>query len=203
MLRKIIFIAVICLGIAHPIKAQKDFKVNTHTSLEPTASEVCALSVARMEEKYGIKNHLLETIASVESGVWDNETRTFISWPWSINVNGKGYRYSSKEEAVAAVKNFQAQGITSIDVGCMQISLKFHGKSFESVEDAMDPDTNVEYSAQFLKKLYLKKGSWQKAAMAYHSKVNEYAQVYKAKLINRFNKMKLAFLDYQENISLF
>lgn len=203
MLRRIIFMSVICLGIAHPIKAQKDFKINTHTSLEPTASEVCALSVARMEEKYGIKDHLLETIASVESGVWDNESRTFISWPWSINVNGKGYRYPSKEEAVAAVKKFQAEGITSIDVGCMQISLKFHGKSFESVEDALDPDTNVEYSAQFLSKLYRKKGSWQKAAMAYHSKVDEYAQVYKTKLINRFNKMKLAFLDYQQNISLF
>jgi len=203
VLRKIIFILVICLGVAHPIKAQKDFKMNTHTSLEPTASEVCALSVARMEEKYEIKNHVLETIASVETGVFDNETGTFISWPWSINVNGKGYRYASKEEAVEAVKKFQAQGITSIDVGCMQISLKFHGKSFKSVEDAMNPDTNVEYSAQFLKKLYRKKGNWQKAAMAYHSKVPEHAETYKKRLLNRFNKMKVAFLDYQPNISLF
>ena len=203
MLRKIIFILVICLGIAHPIKAQKEFKANTHMSLEPTASEVCALSVARMEEKYGIKHHVLETIASVETGVFDNQSGTFISWPWSINVHGKGYRFASKEEAVAKVKELQAQGIKSIDVGCMQISLKFHGSSFKSVEDAFNPDTNVEYSAQFLTKLYRKKGDWQKAAMAYHSKLPEHAKVYKDKLINRFNKMKYAFLDYHQNISLF
>lgn len=203
MLRKIIFILVISLGLAHPIKAQKEFKANTHAVLEPKVSEVCALSVARMEEKYEIKNHLLETISSVESGVWDNESGSFVSWPWSINVNGKGYRFSSKEEAVAKVKELQAQGYKSIDVGCMQISLKFHGDSFESVDDALDPDKNVEYSAQFLKKLYQKKGDWQKAAMAYHSQMPERAKIYKAKLLRRFEKMKLAFLDYNQDISLF
>lgn len=194
---------VICLGMAHPIKAQKEFKANTHMSLEPTASEVCALSVARMEEKYGIKNHVLETIASVESGIWDEKTGQFISWPWTINVNGKGYHFASKEEAVAKVKELQAQGIKSIDVGCMQISLKFHGNSFESVEEAFNPDVNVEYSAQFLKALYEQKGDWQKAATAYHSKLPSRAQVYKTRLLNRFEKMKYAFLDYHQNISLF
>ncbi|MBR2299899.1 MAG: transglycosylase SLT domain-containing protein [Alphaproteobacteria bacterium] len=203
MLRKIIFISVICFSIAHPLKAQKEFKANTHMTLEPTASEVCALSVARMEEKYDIKPHVLETIASVESGVFDHQTGKFVSWPWSINVHGKGYRFASKEEAVAKVKELQAQGIQSIDVGCMQISLKFHGSSFESVEDAFNPDNNVEYSAQFLTKLYQKKGDWQKAAMAYHSKVPTHAQAYQNRLLARFNKMKFAFLDYHPDISLF
>ena len=203
MLRKIIFVLVISLVLAHPIKAQKEFKTNAHMSSEPKVSEVCALSVARMEEKYDIKDHLLETIASVETGVWANEDGKFVSWPWSINVNGKGYRFASKKEAVEKVKELQAQGIKSIDVGCMQISLKFHGDSFESVEQAFDPDVNVEYSAQFLKKLYNQKGDWQKAAMAYHSGIPEHARNYKSKLLKRFEKIKLAFLDYHQDISLF
>ena len=202
MFKKVVCILVILLALSHPIKAQKDFK-SYDIGFVPEASNVCAVSVVRMEEKYGIKDHLLETIASVESGIWDNKKETFVSWPWSVNVNGKGYRYDSKEEAVAAVKQFQKQGIKSIDVGCMQISLKFHGDSFESVESAFDPDTNVEYSAKFLTKLYEKTGDWQKAAMTYHSKVPSHASVYKQRLLKRFEKIKVAFLDNQQGISLF
>jgi len=193
---------VVLLGLSHPIKAQKDFK-SYDTGEVAEAADVCAIAVVRMEEKYGIKDHLLETIASVESGIWDRQKETFVSWPWSVNVNGKGYRYDTKEEAVAEVKRLQSQGIKSIDVGCMQISLKFHGDSFESVEDAFDPETNVEYSANFLNKLYQKTGSWQKAATAYHSKVPSHATIYKERLLKRFEKIKVAFLDDLQGISLF
>ena len=203
MLKKIACIIAVCFSLVHPIKAQKDFKDGGDFDIKPAASEVCLLSAARMEEKYGIKNHLLETILSVESGIYNYDTKRFEAWPWSVNVNGKGYRYSSKEEAVEAVKTFQAQGYRSIDVGCMQISLKFHGDSFANLEDAFDPDKNVEYAAQFLTKLYKQKGDWQKAAMAYHSKVFSHASAYKNRLIKRFEKIKVAFLDGAENTTLF
>lgn len=203
VLRKIIFVLVISFCLAHPIKAQKEFKAETKTEFEASALEICALSVARMEEKYGIKPHLLETIASVESGIFDHESKQFVSWPWSVNVHGKGYRFATKEEAVQKVKELQAQGIKSIDVGCMQISLKFHGNSFESIEDALSPEKNVEYSAKFLTKLYQKKGNWQKAALAYHSKIPSHAQKYKTRLLNRFEKIKVAFLSTDSSESLF
>ena len=203
MLKKIACILALSLGLVHPIKAQKDFKNGGDIFAKPATSEVCLLSAARMEEKYNIKNHLLETILSVESGIYNHNTNRFEAWPWSVNVNGKGYRYDSKEEAIAAVENFQAQGYKSIDVGCMQISLKFHGDSFASLQDAFDPDKNVEYAAQFLTKLYEKKGDWQKAAMAYHSKVLSHASSYKNRLLKRFEKIKIAFLDNSENTTLF
>ena len=202
MFKKVVFLLIVLLVAAHPTKAQKEYHAND-SDLKVDPSTVCALSVARMEEKYGIKKHLLETIASVETGLWDYNKEAFVSWPWSVNVNGKGYRFASKDEAVAKVKSLQKEGYTSIDVGCMQISLKFHADSFESVEAAFDPDTNVEYSAKFLKNLYNKKGNWQKAAMAYHSKVLVHASIYKEKLLKRFNEMKVAFLDNDQNLSLF
>lgn len=203
MFRKAVFALVVSLILAHPIKAQKEFKAEAKTEFEASDSEICALSVAHMEEKYAIKPHLLETIASVESGVFDHHCNQFVSWPWSVNVHGKGYRFATKEEAVQKVKELQAQGIKSIDVGCMQISLKFHGNSFESIEDALSPEKNVEYSAQFLTKLYRQKGDWQKAAMAYHSKIPSHGQKYKAKLLKRFEKIKVAFLDTNSTESLF
>ncbi|MBO7097607.1 MAG: transglycosylase SLT domain-containing protein, partial [Alphaproteobacteria bacterium] len=73
----------------------------------------------------------------------------------------------------------------------------------ESVEDALSPEKNVEYSARFLKKLYDKRGNWQSAAMAYHSKIPSHAQKYKARLLRRFEKIKVAFLDKDLTPSLF
>ena len=203
MFKKIVCIFVLSLSLIHPIKAQKDFKDTMTDTANWDNSEICQMAVVRMEEKYKIKNHLLETILSVESGTWNQQKSRFEAWPWSVNVNGKGYRYKTKDEAVAAVKKFQKQGYKSIDVGCMQINLKFHGREFESVEDAFEPQKNVEYSAKFLANLYKKYGNWQKAATTYHSKVPSHASIYRNRLLKRFNKLKIAFLDNNESITLF
>ena len=203
MFKKIVCIFVLSLSLIHPIKAQKDFKDTMTDTANWDNSEICQMAVVRMEEKYQIKNHLLETILSVESGTWNQQKSRFEAWPWSVNVNGKGYRYKTKDEAVAAVKKFQKQGYKSIDVGCMQINLKFHGREFESVEDAFEPEKNVEYSAKFLANLYKKYGNWQKAATTYHSKVPSHASIYRNRLLKRFNKLKIAFLDNNESGTLF
>lgn len=172
--------------------------------IEADVSELCSLSAARMEEKYDIKDHLLQTISSVETGNWSYDEGRFVSWPWTINVNGKGYRFKTKEAAIAKVKQLQSEGIESIDVGCMQVNLKYHKKAFASLDDAFNPDKNMEYGAKFLSKLYKKQGSWQKAAMAYHSKVPARGLRYKNKLLSRFEQIKLAAVaEEEQNISLF
>ena len=142
MLRKILFILVISLVITDPLKAQKDYKVNASTAIKANDADLCSLAAARMEEKYGIKTHLLQTISSVETGRWDYNKEKFVSWPWTINANGKGKHFDTKDEAIAEVKRLQADGVKSIDVGCMQISLKYHADAFESIEQAFEPETN-------------------------------------------------------------
>ena len=203
MLRKILFILVISLVITHPLKAQKEYKSDASALIKADDTELCSLVAAGMESKYGIKTHLLQTISSVETGRWDYNKEKFISWPWTINVNGKGQHFNTKEEAVAEVKRLQAGGTKNIDVGCMQISLKYHSDAFNSLEDAFEPEINVEYSAKFLKKLYNRRQDWQKAAMDYHSKIPSKGQKYRKKLVERYDEMKLAFLETDKNLSLF
>ncbi len=120
-----------------------------------------------LEHQKSIPPKLLEAIAFVESGVWQGGKRSV--WPWTINVNGKGYTFTTKAEAIQAVRNFQKKGYESIDVGMMQINLKHHPKAFENLDDAFDPHKNVAYAATFLCKLYLKHGSWHQAVRHYHS----------------------------------
>ncbi len=156
---------------------------------------LCSVAADKAGTEYGVGYDLLQTISVVESGRFDKLHNQFVSWPWTVNANGKGYYYSSKEEAVAAVKNFQQQGITSIDVGCMQINLKYHGAAFDSIEDAMNPENNVRYSAKFLRKLYDRNGyNWKKAAKRYHSGNPEQGEIYSKRLEKKFEAYKLAGL---------
>ena len=194
---------VISLVVTSPLKAKKGYKYDISTPIEVDDNELCSLVAARMEGKYKIKPHLLQTISSVETGRWDYNKEKFVPWPWTINANGKGRHFNTKEEAVAAVKSLQAKGIESIDVGCMQISLKYHGNAFNSIEEAFEPEKNVEYSAKFLRKLYNQRKDWTKAAMAYHSKIPSKGLKYKQKLINRYEKNKLALANVNANTSLF
>lgn len=158
-------------------------------------SSVCSAAAQQAGTEYGVNFDLLQTIAVVESGKWDNLQNRFVAWPWTVNIKGKGHYFASKEEAVKAVKEAQAQGITSIDVGCMQINMKFHGKAFSSVEDALDPLKNVQYSAKFLRSLYNSSGrDWKTAARRYHSGNPKEGQIYTTRLENRFEAYRVAGL---------
>ncbi len=122
-------------------------------------------------EKYGkqfnIPDKLLTSISLVESGIKKNNN--FVSWPWTLNVAGKSMFFDNKNDALSFLKkNYKNK---NIDVGCMQISLKYHINEFDSLENVLDPDTNVKYAAKFLRKLFLKHKRWNEAISRYHSSV--------------------------------
>lgn len=165
-------------------------------------SSVCSAAAKTAGAEYGVSFDLLQTIAVVESGKWDSLQNRYVAWPWTVNIKGKGYYFANREEAIKAVKEAQAKGITSIDVGCMQVNLKYHGAAFSSVEDALDPDKNVEYSAKFLRTLYSSNGrNWKKAAKRYHSSNAKEGEIYTKRLENRFESYRVAGLT--RNMELF
>ncbi len=128
----------------------------------------CAVYVAQYEKHHGIPRALLQAISKVESGRKDT-TGHLVAWPWTVNAEGKGYHFPTKEAAITAVRNLQSKGIKSIDVGCMQINLYYHPYAFKSLNDAFDPAKNVEYAALFLTRLKSEHASWDKAVSRYHS----------------------------------
>jgi soluble lytic murein transglycosylase-like protein len=91
------------------------------------------------------------------------------AWPWTVNVEGKGFYFNSKKEAVFFVRKQLQEGKTSIDVGCMQINLKHHPEAFVKLEQAFNPRHNIGYAASFLVKKFAELGSWGKAIAHYHS----------------------------------
>ena len=149
-------------------------------------SLLCLQETARQEQKKQIQPNLLSAIALVESGRYSKTYPTGVAWPWTVSADGKGAFYKNKADAIQAVKELQEKGADNIDVGCMQISLKFHPDAFESVEDAFDPARNVAYAADFLKRNHADTKSWGLAATRYHSRTTHKAYKYEDKLLDKW-----------------
>lgn len=137
----------------------------------------------------GMPPNLLTALLFVESGRWDPELHQKSAWPWTVMAEGKGRMLESKQEAIAEVRRLQMRGVRNIDVGCMQINLYYHADAFDSLEEAFDPALNIAYAVDFIQALYRETGSWQAAAVRYHSATPEYANRYRIKLMSEWNEL--------------
>ena len=71
-------------------------------------------------------------------------------WPWTANFDGRGEWFESKSEAMIAVDRALRSGMRSIDVGVMQVNLRWHGHRFKTLNEAFDPRRNIEVAAAIL-----------------------------------------------------
>ncbi|MBW6398801.1 transglycosylase SLT domain-containing protein [Roseomonas sp. HJA6] len=126
---------------------------------------------------------LLQAIGRVESGRRDPVTGQFGPWPWTINAEGRGMFFPTREAAIAEVRQLQARGVRLIDVGCMQVNLYHHPNAFPGLDQAFDPLTNARYAAQFLSELQASTQDWARAAGHYHSQTPERAEPYRARVL--------------------
>ncbi|MFC1674223.1 murein transglycosylase, partial [Pseudomonadota bacterium] len=137
-------------------------------SLEKEA-QTCAKAIAYQERGQAIPKGLLHAISMAESGRWNADNEAIVAWPWTVTTGGQGHFLPNRADAVAFVKSLQADGVENIDVGCMQINLKYHPDAFVSIEHAFDPNANAAYAATFLKERFGVNRSWMQAAGDYHS----------------------------------
>ena len=148
-----------------------------------TQAALCTAAVQDADRHHHFPSHLLETIAKVESGRPLASTRDVRAWPWTINADGEGLFFNSRDEAVAWAKQGLANGVRLMDVGCMQVNLQYHPNAFRSLEEAFDPAANAAYAAHFLEQLGAEAGGdWNIATGLYHSHTPELAADYRARV---------------------
>jgi hypothetical protein len=156
-------------------------------SLQAVADDQVCLQHIRKEEKaHRIPKGLLAAIGLTESGR-ALERGQMTVWPWTVNAAGEGRYFDSKADAIAFVEGKLADGVESIDVGCMQINLKHHPDAFASLEDAFDPAKNAAYGADFLSSLHRQLNGWLAAARRYHSATPEKGEAYGARVLANWN----------------
>ncbi len=150
---------------------------------DTSPSALCEQAIASAEARGGTPPGMLAAIGEVESGRPDPRTGAIRPWPWTIDVGGAGQFFATKAQAIDAVTQLQAQGIRSIDVGCLQVNLLQHPDAFASLAAAFDPATNAAYAVRFLTALYAQSGNWPKAIAAYHSNTPDIAADYQRRVL--------------------
>lgn len=167
-------------------------------------SSHCARFFDYFEKKYRLPQNLLHAISLTETGRKHSKIeKLMIPWAWTANVEGKGYYFNSKKEAVKFVEEQLASGKRSIDIGCAQVNLKHHPHAFENVEAAFDPKNNLEYAAKLLRNNYEQSSSWDKAIAHYHSATEALGSSYYKRVSDFVKNIHIHKIPYTQRVSSF
>ena len=140
---------------------------------------LCEAETRQAEAQEHLPRGLLQAISLKESGRWDGEAKKSVAWPWTVTWGGPGEHFATRAEAIAKVRALQKAGKTNIDVGCMQINLRYHPHAFGSIEEAFVPQKNAAYAGAHLKQLREDHHSWHRAIERYHSSDPERGAAYR------------------------
>ena len=127
----------------------------------------CEKTIKSLELQTDIPKGLLLGIGKAEAIRKINNK--YIIWPWTINHAGKSMFFDTKKQMRNYVFKNLKRNDFNIDVGCMQINIKWHKNNFKKIVDMFEVGPNISYAASFLLQLKNKHGSWDKAIKHYHS----------------------------------
>jgi soluble lytic murein transglycosylase-like protein len=150
------------LGLA-TVAATAIYISNGAVAFGASASLVCESEMARAAIRHGIPLGVLYAVGLSETG------RRGSLQPYALNIEGRAEFASSPDDAMRRFEAARSSGAKLIDLGCMQINYYYHGRSFGTPREMLEPRRNVEYAAQFLKKLRASEGSWTMAVARYHA----------------------------------
>lgn len=149
---------------------------------DDTAWRACISEILAAEKRHGIPNNYLLAISLTESGK-QLENGTVSPWPWTVNAEGEGRYFENREDAISWVRENQDNNKESIDIGCMQVNLRWHPNAFESVEQGFIPSINIDYASKLLKSLKENHGTWNEAVARYHSHTPNLGASYRSKVM--------------------
>lgn len=128
-----------------------DYRSDFHADLSGTPLDRFDLSHttwSQIARKHGLSPYLLYAVALVESSRGNG--LLVAPWPWAINHAGHSTYHLNRASALHEISTLQAKGQHSMDIGLMQINLRWQGQRVNHVHQLLDPKTNVEIGAQIL-----------------------------------------------------
>jgi soluble lytic murein transglycosylase-like protein len=141
------------------------------TSIPPpvSAESVIPSGYRSVAETHGIPSALFYAVALAESGTRVDALGAMRPWPWTLNVQGDGRFYPSRRAATLAFEDALATGRTSVDVGLMQVSWRYHRRALGHVAGALDPYRNLDVAAAILTACHEMHRDWWAAVGCYHA----------------------------------
>lgn len=137
-----------------------------------TQSQPVPEGYQQVASEYGLPPALLYAVALTESGQSSLSKGQFRPWPWALNINGEGHYFSSRQVAWHALQVALSEADTSVDVGLMQISWRYHRSALGSSWQALDPYHNLRVAAALLSDCFAESSNWIQSAGCYHAPNN-------------------------------
>ncbi len=135
----------------------------------PTGAHICEAQVAAAAKRYDIPLAVFYAVGLLETGGRDGLQ------PYTMNIEGRAAPNATLSDALATFEAAHRRGASLIDIGCMQINYRWHGKNFASVTEMFDPAHNVDYAARFLRELKTREKTWTLAVARYNAGPNNNA----------------------------
>lgn len=150
------------------------------------ATQVVPPGYVRVAKEFGIPPAIFFGVAYQESKMRFGNTA--LPWPWTLNVEGKPYRYRTRLEAERDLMRFLNAGKRSIDIGLCQVNWKYNGLRLGDPRKGLDPYWNMRVSASILREHFDATGDWFTAVGMYHNQANkERARKYATSVFSRLN----------------
>jgi len=123
----------------------------------------------QVAEAYDLPPEVLYAVALTESARQVDSTGNLRPWPWTLNVQGRGHFFDSRQEAEAALQEHFDAGRRSIDIGLMQVNWRYHRQRLGSLQLALDPYHNLRVAAEILQHCHQSRQDWWAAVGCYHA----------------------------------
>lgn len=127
------------------------------------SANACEPEILRASNTYGVPVGILYAVGLTETGNKGSLQ------PNAMNIEGKTLFPDNRAQALSAFARARQDGAKLIDVGCMQINVRYHGEKFRNLSDMFDPRQNVDYAARFLLQLKQRHTTWSMAVARYHA----------------------------------
>jgi len=152
-------------------------------------TDLCDQAARIAAAEHSVPLAILQAITRVETA--QGKTGDLRPWPWAINIAGQGSWPATRHQAETMVRRAIAQGKSSIDIGCFQLNLRWHGDAFPDLTRMFDPLGNARHAARFLAQLHRQSGDWRLATGRYHSTTPALAETYLTRIEDTATAMGL------------
>jgi len=136
--------------------------------------------------EHGIPSTVLYAVALTESGC----SGIGRPWPWTLNVDGRGYFFDSRQAAWQALMKWLRAGRHSIDIGLMQVNWHYHKERLGTPWQALDPYHNLRVGAAILKTCFHTRQDWWASVGCYHAPTDpQRAEQYRHRVASRWQRI--------------
>ena len=157
-----------------------------------SAGQAMNLSGTVFEEvglEKGLDPLILYSVALAESAYRAQTDRLVSPSLYTLRTADQPYYFNNKADALSKLQEILKR-TQSVDVGPMQINVKWHAHRVNRVEDLLDPATNIRIAADILnERLDANDGDWLGALGQYHSFEKNRSKWYGSLVLNIYKNL--------------